>query len=79
MPSMARDASRLRFRSLSGASVATTIMIDPSGPLAGARAESPDRPSARPTGTPTMVRSEAPPKFDCTSTPTVQVLSPAFT
>src|SRR6476660_7995290 len=79
MPSMARDASRLRLRSLSGASVATTTMIEPSGPFTGASLESPDLPRMRPTGTPRMVSSDAPPKFDCTSTPTVRVLSPAFT
>jgi len=61
-----RAPRRSRLRGESGASVATTIMIEPSPRPA---AEGASR-SSRPTGTPAIVRS--PPKLLCTSTPTVQ-------
>ena len=78
-PKRARAASRLRSRASSGASVATTIMHEPSPsadpllrmppagrPLRGWNAY---RPSSSPTGAPSIVST--PPKLDCTSTPTV--------
>ena len=78
-PSSARDASRRRLRSPIGASVATTMTIEPSAvALSSApapRAVSPNarvngcRPSSFPTGAPTTCST--PPKLLCTSTPTV--------
>ena len=71
----ARAATRPRFLSDRGASVPTTIMIDPwSDSRSGSKSPGPVRdwkgyrPSARPTGAPAICR--IPPKLDCTSTPT---------
>ncbi len=64
----ARAASRFRSRASSGASVATTIMQDPSAVIAPP-AGPPLGVSSRQTGTPAIV--SRPPKFVCTSTPTV--------
>ena len=69
----ARAASRFRSRASSGASVATTIMHEPSAvaPPAPSEVEGPPASgvSSRQTGTPAIV--SRPPKFVCTSTPTV--------
>src|SRR6186713_732849 len=70
-PNTALAASLSRSRGERGASVATTIMQDPSAlsgpPPEPARAYA-CRPISFPTGTPSTDRT--PPKFDCTSTPT---------
>ena len=60
-PNIARAPIRRRLRASTGASVAMTIMIDPRSGCCFS--------SACPTGTPAMISE--PPKFDCTSTPTV--------
>jgi len=62
-PNMVRAAMRRKLRASTGASVATTMRMDPP-PVFGPRAA-----SSRPTGAPPIC--SVPPKFDCTSTPTV--------
>ena len=72
----ARLARRSSLRGDSGASVATTIMIEPwpssasSCPPASTACRKEYRSNSRPTGAPAMVR--IPPKFDWTRTPTVK-------
>jgi len=67
----ARIARRSRLRSESGASVATTIMIEPCdwSSRSSTWLRKAYRPSSRPTGAPAICRM--PPKLDWTSTPTV--------
>jgi hypothetical protein len=68
---IARLARRSSSRASSGASVATTIMHEPSAEGIWLPTSLRCGDSSRQTGTPPIVRR--PPKFVCTSTPTVQV------
>ena len=66
-PTVARLTTRPSWRELSGASVATTTMIDPRSGRSAAPSSSAMR---LPTGLPSTMRSGMRPKLLCTSTPT---------
>jgi hypothetical protein len=78
MPRAARLHRRVICEESSGASVATTQMIEPA--LRTRLSASVNSGSSSwPTGAPLMRSERITPKFDCTSTPSVCVVSPSFT
>ncbi len=69
MPSAARLQRRTSCDDSSGASVATTVMIEPA--LRSRRGSPNSGSSTSPTGAPSTRSDRMTPKFDCTSTPSV--------
>ena len=81
MPSVARRARALHWPGSSGASVATTAMIDPAPAGRNQSVSSSGLSASRsfPIGCPAMVRWRRRPKLACTNAPTVYACPPSGT